>query len=53
MNNTYTSTSKINEIALQVMFAVNSEREDHTKTMELLTALQNAIREANLSKMTN
>jgi hypothetical protein len=53
MNNTHTSTSKINDIALQVMVAVNSDREDHTKTMELLTALQNAIREANMSKMTN
>jgi hypothetical protein len=53
MNNSTTDTSKINDIAFQVMMAVNSDREDHSKTMELLSALQKAIQEANLSKMAN
>ncbi|NOQ70915.1 MAG: hypothetical protein GQ574_02875 [Crocinitomix sp.] len=45
MNITISTTGKVNAIALQVMQAVNSEREDHTKTMELLKHLQLAIQE--------
>jgi hypothetical protein len=45
MNLTNSANGKVNAIALQVMQAVNAEREDHTKTMELLKTLQTAIQE--------
>ncbi len=45
MNITNSANGKVNAIALEVMQAVNSEREDHTKTMELLKNLQLAIQE--------
>lgn len=50
MKRTYSSTRKVNAIALQVMQAVNADREDHSKTMELLKDLQEAIQEAKLQK---
>jgi hypothetical protein len=43
MNITNSPKGKVNAIALEVMQAVNAEREDHTKTMELLKNLQMAI----------
>lgn len=45
MNFTNSANGKVNAIALQVMRAANSEQEDHTKTLELLKNLQNAIQE--------
>jgi len=45
MKNTMSHTTKINAIALEVMRAVNKEKEDHTYTMSLLERLQNAIQE--------
>lgn len=50
MKSTYSSTRKINAIALQVMQSVNQEREDHSKTIELLKDLQEAIQEVKLRK---
>lgn len=50
MKQTYSSTGKINAIAMQVMQNVNSGREDHSKTMELLKDLQQAIQEVRTAK---
>jgi hypothetical protein len=48
MNISNTSNGKVNAIALEVMQAVNSAQEDHSKTMELLKNLQLAIQETRL-----
>jgi len=50
MKQTYSTTGKINAIAMQVMRNVNSGREDHSKTIELLKDLQRAIQEVRTSK---
>ena len=45
MKRANSTNGKVNAIALQVMASVNSEREDHSKTLELLENLQLAIQE--------
>ncbi len=45
MKRAHSINGKVNAIALQVMESVNSEHEDHTKTLELLENLQRAIQE--------
>ena len=50
MNHTYSTTGEINAIAFEVMQAVNSGREDHSKTMQLLEDLQSAIQQSRLTK---